>query len=206
MKILLATRNEHKIREARSILEKTSQCELMDLDGIGLSYREEEENLEPYDTFEQNAESKARYFHELSGLPTVADDSGLVVDCLKGAPGVNSKRFSPWSENDGISRDESNNKYLIECLNDHRDEKWIARYICVAAFVESGNNLRLFQGEVEGEILATSRGHGGFGYDPHFFVEALDLTFAEVSQEEKNHLSHRGRAFLGLVQEIDNGL
>ena len=95
MELLLATRNQHKIHEIRTLIEPISKLQLVGLEDVGLNYEEREEELEPYDTFEENALSKAKYFHELSEMPVIADDSGLVVDCLNGAPGVKSKRFSP---------------------------------------------------------------------------------------------------------------
>ena len=142
------------------------------------------------------------YFNQISGLPTLSDDSGLVVDCLGGAPGVNSKRFSPWSEEDLLSRDESNNRFLVESLRTFPDIEWTARYVCVVVLMTIKQNIRVTKGEVEGRVLERSRGKGGFGYDPHFLVGETDLTFAEMSDQEKNRLSHRGKAFQNLLEVI----
>ena len=180
MKILFATRNKHKIREVRTIFNNVSALKILDLDEVGLEYRDCEDSLEPFDTFEENAISKATYFNQISGLPTLSDDSGLVVDCLGGAPGVNSKRFSPWSEEDLLSRDESNNRFLVESLRTFSDIEWTARYVCVVVLMTIKQNIRVTKGEVEGRVLERSRGKGGFGYDPHFLVGETDLTFAEM--------------------------
>ncbi len=202
MKILFATRNKHKIREVRTIFNNVSALKILDLDEVGLEYRDCEDSLEPFDTFEENAISKATYFNQISGLPTLSDDSGLVVDCLGGAPGVNSKRFSPWSEEDLLSRDESNNRFLVESLRTFPDIEWTARYVCVVVLMTIKQNIRVTKGEVEGRVLERSRGKGGFGYDPHFLVGETDLTFAEMSDQEKNRLSHRGKAFQNLLEVI----
>lgn len=202
MRILFATRNKHKIREARTIFSNVPALKILDLDEVGLGYRDCEDSLEPFDTFEENAISKATYFNRISGLPTLSDDSGLVVDCLGGAPGVNSKRFSPWSKEDPLSRDESNNRFLIESLRTFPDIEWTARYVCVVVLMTIKENIRVTKGEVEGRVLQTSRGKGGFGYDPHFLVGETDLTFAEMSDQEKNRLSHRGKAFRNLLEVI----
>ncbi len=202
MKILFATRNKHKIREVRTIFSNVSALKILDLDEVGLEYRDCEDSLEPFDTFEENAISKATYFNQISGLPTLSDDSGLVVDCLGGAPGVNSKRFSPWSEEDLLSRDESNNRFLVESLRTFPDIEWTARYVCVVVLMTIKQNIRVTKGEVEGRVLERSRGKGGFGYDPHFLVGETDLTFAEMSDQEKNRLSHRGKAFQNLLEVI----
>ena len=113
MKLLVATRSAHKMREIREILSEVPDLELVDLVQAGISPAPEEDDLEPYDTFEANARSKARYFHARSGLPTVADDSGLEVDALEGAPGVRSKRFAP-GDSTGIQRDLANNRHLLD--------------------------------------------------------------------------------------------
>ena len=202
MKILFATRNKHKIREVRTIFSNVSALKILDLDEVGLEYRDCEDSLEPFDTFEENAISKATYFNQISGLPTLSDDSGLVVDCLGGAPGVNSKRFSPWSEEDLLSRDESNNRFLVESLRTFSDIEWTARYVCVVVLMTIKQNIRVTKGEVEGRVLERSRGKGGFGYDPHFLVGETDLTFAEMSDQETNRLSHRGKAFQNLLEVI----
>ena len=202
MRILFATRNRHKIKEARSIFRSFSSLKILDLDEIDLAYQDCEDFLETFDSFEENAIAKARYFNQISGLPTLADDSGLVVDCLEGAPGVNSKRFSPWSKGDSISQDESNNRFLIECLRTFPDSDWTARYVCVVVHIVTKENVRVIRGEVEGDIIEHPRGEDGFGYDPHFLVRDTGLTFSEMSGKEKNRLSHRGKAMRNLLEEM----
>ena len=206
MELLLATRNQHKIHEIRTLIEPISKLHLVGLEDVGLNYEEREEELEPYDTFEENALSKAKYFHELSEMPVIADDSGLVVDCLNGAPGVKSKRFSPFSAGDGISRDEANNKHLIHCLSNFPDTEWNARYVCVASFVSENRDPTVSRGEVEGKIITPGRGTEGFGYDPYFLADDSNFTFGEMSEDEKNLLSHRGRAFKILFQVISHAV
>ncbi len=205
MKILLATRNQHKVQEIHSVIEEVPfDLKLVGLEEIGLEYSECEEALEPYETFEENATSKARYFARLSGLPTIADDSGLEVDLLEGDPGVKSKRFSNWSEDDGISRDESNNNYLIDCLRHFSGVKWNARYVCVAVFISGRQVFMSARGEVQGRIIASAKGSEGFGYDPHFLADGSNLTFGQISENEKNCVSHRGKAFQNLIWNIHN--
>ncbi|MDX1567488.1 MAG: non-canonical purine NTP pyrophosphatase, partial [Longimicrobiales bacterium] len=148
---------------------------------------------------------KARYFHDRSGLPTVADDSGLAVDALGGRPGVRSKRFAPDQGLDGEERDRANNRHLIRLLEDVPPEDRTARYVCVAALVEkAGAEPRYFRGEAPGLIVDEPRGTGGFGYDPHFFDPELQKTFAEIPPEEKNARSHRGRAFRALAAHLES--
>lgn len=206
MELLLATRNQHKIHEIRTLIEPISKLQLVGLEDVGLNYEEREEELEPYDTFEENALSKAEYFHELSEMPVIADDSGLVVDCLNGAPGVKSKRFSPFSAEDGISRDEANNKHLIHCLSNLPDTEWQARYVCVATFLFDNKGAKFSKGEVKGRIIKSARGTEGFGYDPHFLPDESNFTFGQMSEDEKNLISHRGRAFKNLFQVISHGV
>lgn len=214
MKLLVATRSAHKMIEIRRILAAVPDLELVDPDAVGIPWTEEEEGLEPYDTFEENAASKARYFRERSGLPTVADDSGLVVDALDGAPGVRSKRFAPVpegvdpQEEDGEVQDRRNNEHLLERLADVPLPERTARYVCVAVLDEGSGaeggdeTLTRFRGEAEGLILARPKGWEGFGYDPLFHDPVLGKTFAEISREEKNARSHRGKAFRALADHL----
>jgi XTP/dITP diphosphohydrolase len=206
VRILFATRNSHKCEEVRSLFKGIAGLEMLNPDEVGLSYQSCEDDLEPFDTFEENASSKARYFHQISGLPTLADDSGLVVDCLNGLPGINSKRFSSWSKGDAISQDEANNEFLVQSLECFRNVEWTARYVCLAVFLDSKANMKMTRGEVEGEIIEIPKGRNGFGYDPHFLVKNTELTFAEMSDRKKNRFSHRGKAFRKLVEEIKSDL
>ncbi len=200
--LLVATRSVDKIAEIRAILGEVPRLRVLDLDQAGVARSPAEEALEPYDTFEKNAISKATYYHEVSGRPTVADDSGLAVDALDGAPGVRSKRFSPERGLDGEERDRVNNAYLLELLEDEPAEERSARYVCVAALVLQNGEVTTFRGEAPGVIAEGPRGHGGFGYDPLFLDVELGRTFGEMSPEEKHERSHRGRAFRALAEHL----
>lgn len=204
MKLLVATRSEGKIREIRRILADVPGCEVVDLSDIGLDPDPAEDELEPYGTFEENAESKARYFATKTGLPTVADDSGIEIDALGGAPGVRTKRFAAdggvdVSELHGQSLDDANNAHMIERLAGVAAADRTARYVCVAVFVVDGAREVVCRGEAPGVIVDEARGAGGFGYDPHVYVPELGRTFAELSPAEKDARSHRGAAFRQLA-------
>ena len=203
MELLLATRSAHKVQEIRMILRGIPGLTLLDLDDIGLEWRDEEEALEPFDTFEENARSKAEYFHTRTGLPTVADDSGLEVDALQGAPGVRSKRFAPVEGLTGHKLDQANNDYLTQQLGSLEIEKRTSQYVCVAVLLGFTDQMIIARGEAKGLILTEPRGDGGFGYDPYFFKPDLEMTFAELHPDQKNELSHRGKAFrtLGSILE-----
>jgi XTP/dITP diphosphohydrolase len=199
MDLLVATRSAHKMQEIRRILGAIQGVRVLDLNGARIEPAPAEDELERWETFEENAFSKARYFHRLSGIPTVADDSGLEVDALGGAPGVRSKRFAPDTGLEGEARDQANNEHLLELLGDRILEERGGRYVCVAALVGSGED-HSFRGEARGLILGRPRGWGGFGYDPLFLDQRLGLTFAEASADVKNERSHRGRAFRALAE------
>lgn len=198
MRLLVATRSAHKLDEIRAILADVADLELVGLSDVGLEPSPDEDELEPYDTFEANAESKARWFHARTGLATVADDSGLAVDALGGRPGVRSKRFAP-GDAEGLERDRANNRHLLKLLDGVPPNERSARYVCAVALVDGDGPARLLRGECEGRILGEERGGGGFGYDPLFFVPELDRTFAEVPAADKHARSHRGRAFRALA-------
>lgn len=199
MRVLAATRSAHKLAEIRQILADVEGVELVGLVEAGVEPDPAEDELEPYETFEENAESKARYFFDLTGLPTVADDSGLEVDALDGRPGVRSKRFAPGPA-EGLERDRANNRHLVSLLDGVEPASRTARYVCALAWVDGPRPARLIRGESPGLILESERGEGGFGYDPLFFVPELGRTFGEVSAEAKHALSHRGRAFRQLAE------
>jgi XTP/dITP diphosphohydrolase len=169
------------------------------LDELGIVETPDEDSLERFDTFEENALAKARYFHHLVKLPTLADDSGLVVNALSGAPGVRSKRFSGRSDLDGRALDAANNRRLLDALRDTSERS--ARFVCVAAYIDGERELSR-RGEIEGLIVDSPRGSGGFGYDPYFFSTELGLTLAEAGLEEKGRVSHRGRALRALVEAL----
>ena len=203
MKLLLATRSAHKAREVARILRDgwSGDFLLATPEDVSIPRSPVEESLEPFDTFEENAASKARYFARLTGLPTVADDSGIEVDALGGRPGVRTKRFAPPGRYPHLSRDEANNRYLLDRLEHVPPERRGARYVCVAAFIDpAGGETARFRGEAPGRILREARGTGGFGYDPIFHDDELGRTFAELTEAEKNARSHRGRAFRRLAR------
>ena len=202
MELVVATRSAHKMREIRRILADVPELRVLDLDEAGVIYDPVEEHLEPHDTFEANARSKAEYFHARTGKPTVADDSGLAVDALDGAPGVRSKRFAPDTGLDGQARDDANNRHLVSRLTGVPENRRTARYVCVAVMVAEGRSEVVARGQAEGRIVDTPRGDGGFGYDPHFFDPELGRTFAEISDAEKNARSHRGGAFRALAERL----
>ena len=199
MELLVATRSEHKLREIRRILAAVPGLVVRSPDEAGVPYDPSEEDLEPYETFEENARSKAEYFHARSGLVTVADDSGIEVDALDGAPGVRSKRFAPDAGLSGLPRDLANNRHLVARLEGVEASRRTARYVCVAALIRGDGGVEYYRGEAPGVIVAEPAGEGGFGYDPHFFDPELGRTFAEISAEEKNARSHRGKAFQALA-------
>jgi XTP/dITP diphosphohydrolase len=192
---LLATRSLGKLYELRPMFSAAG-LEVIDLDGAGIAEEEAESTLEEFDTFEENALAKAKYFRVKSGRPTIADDSGLEVQALGGAPGVRTKRWSGRADLEGRALDVANNDFLLEKLGKQADRR--ARYVCVAALVDGGG-LRTFRGETEGEILDAPRGEGGFGYDPLFLSSDLGITFAEADRAMKERTSHRGRAFSQLI-------
>jgi XTP/dITP diphosphohydrolase len=192
---LLATRSLGKLYELRPMFSAAG-LEVIDLDAAGIAESAEENRLEEFDTFEENALSKANYFRAKSGLVTIADDSGLEVRALGNAPGVRTKRWSGRTDLEGRALDAANNDFLLRKLGTSGDRR--ARYVCVAALVDE-NGQRTFRGETEGEILDAPRGEGGFGYDPLFLSSDLGITFAEADRAAKERTSHRGRAFSQLI-------
>jgi XTP/dITP diphosphohydrolase len=207
--ILLATRSSGKLRELSEIL-RDFDLNVIDLRATGIPVSAAEDDIESFPTFEQNALAKARYFFAQSGMPTLADDSGVVVDALRGAPGVLSKRFSGRSDLAGIELDAANNAKLMSELA-RMDAESVARgegsavrtarYVCVAAFVGSPGELTR-EGKIEGRIIEYPRGAGGFGYDPYFESPELRGTFAEADWSLKSRVSHRGRAFRALLPAL----
>jgi XTP/dITP diphosphohydrolase len=166
------------------------------LDEGGIVASPDEDAVEQYDTFEENALAKARYFFERTGMPTIADDSGLEVVALGGRPGVHSKRFSGRRDLSGQALDDANNAALLEALRGAADRR--ARYVCVAAVVGAGME-RTWRGETSGRIVDAPSGVEGFGYDPYFFSDELGMTFGAATREAKERVSHRGRAFSQLI-------
>ena len=200
--LLLATRSRHKAREIERILAEVGDTgfRLVTLDDVSIPWSDTEESLEPFETFEENAASKARYFARRSGLPTVADDSGLEVLALDGRPGVRTKRFAPPGRYPGLARDEANNRYLLDSLRRVPAESRDARYVCVACFIDPATDTAAsFRGEAPGRILVEPRGSGGFGYDPIFLDVRTGRSYAQLSPGEKDERSHRGQAFRSLT-------
>jgi XTP/dITP diphosphohydrolase len=199
LRVLLATRSKGKMRELRPLFAAVGVA-VIDLEAAGIGEELEEADLERFATFEENALAKARYFHlRAGGVPTVADDSGLEVVALGGAPGVRSKRWSGRTDLSGQALDDANNARLLAALHPHADRR--ARYVCAAAFVEAGTEL-VRRGETTGRIVPVPRGEGGFGYDPYFESDELGKTFGEATLEEKERVSHRGRAFRELLAAL----
>ena len=201
MRLLVATRSTGKQAEARRILEAAGH-EVVLPDDLGLFETPEESGLELADSFEANARAKAEHFQRRSGLPTVADDSGLEVLSLGGAPGVRSKR---WAGATGTVAevDAANNAELLRRLRGAPESKRAARYRCVLVLIRTLHAApEAFEGTCAGRILETPVGTAGFGYDPLFWSTDLSKTFGEATAEEKDRVSHRGRAFEALVAAI----
>ncbi len=196
--LLLATRSSHKVAEIRRILaEAGCTATIMSLDDAHVAWSAKEETIEEFDSFLSNARAKAEYFAKLTGLPTVADDSGLELLSLMGKPGVKSKRFAPNAAAlSGKELDEANNQELLRRLLGADEKRRRASYVCVAVLLRRPTAPPdAFTGRCWGRVLEEPRGAGGFGYDPLFLFEELGKTFAELAPDEKNGVSHRGDAF-----------
>lgn len=191
--LVLATRSAGKIRELTALCAHEGIA-VQTLEALGLAERAEEEGIECFDSFEENADAKARWFAAmLPGRVVLAEDSGLEVDALGGAPGVRSKRWA-GSDASGAALDVANNTALMAALAVHEArEARRARYRCVAVCV-LGAQRWVGAGVVEGVITLAARGRGGFGYDPFFESVELGVTFGEALPEEKARVSHRARA------------
>ncbi|MBO7067972.1 MAG: RdgB/HAM1 family non-canonical purine NTP pyrophosphatase [Bacteroidaceae bacterium] len=194
--IIMATNNAHKLEEVRQILG--NEFQVKGLAEIGCH----EDIPETSDTIEDNALQKARYVHDHYGVDCFADDTGLEVTALEGAPGIYTARFGVMNGY-GESHDaEANIQCLLDKLEEAEDRS--ARFRTVVALVQNGEE-HLFEGIVNGEILAQKVGDGGFGYDPVFApVEANGMAFAQMSAADKNAISHRGRAIMKLVEFLKN--
>lgn len=192
VEILLATHNAGKVREIQQLAARRGWQwrGLDDLSGVP-------EAVEDAETFAENARRKALHYAAATGLPTLADDSGLEVDRLGGAPGVRSARFA------GAPRDDAaNNRKLVAALAGIPLERRTARFRCVLALAGSEGILAETQGMVAGLILDEPRGSNGFGYDPHFLIPSLGRTMAELPSNEKNAISHRGQALRAMLPKI----
>lgn len=189
--LVLASNNRGKLAEFSQLLSPLGFV-LTAQGDLGIPEAEE-----PYLTFVENALAKARHASRLSGLPALADDSGICVPVLGGAPGVLSARYAGEPKSDA-----ANNVKLVSELTAHADKS--AYYYCVLVFVRHADDPQpvIADGRWQGEIIAVPRGQGGFGYDPHFLVRGLGKTAAELDAQEKNRLSHRGQALRLLIEKL----
>lgn len=191
LKVVLASNNKGKLRELGALLEPLA-IELHPQGEFDVPEAEE-----PYNTFLENCLAKARNAARHTGLPAIADDSGICVDALGGAPGVHSARFAGEPKSD-----RRNNEKLVQSLAGSSNRK--AHYTCVLVAVRSADDPEpiIAEGRWYGEVIDHPQGEGGFGYDPYFFIPEAGQTAAELSAEEKNAVSHRGQAMAKLVEEI----
>lgn len=193
-RLVVATRSDHKLREIRQLLADVPDLHVVGLEEAGVQETDAEDGIEVHDTFSANALAKVRYFVPLVRAPVLADDSGLCVDALDGAPGVRSKRFSGRDDLQGADLDRANNELLIARLRDVPPARRTATFACAVALASPDGRDAVFLGRSGGRILEAPRGDGGFGYDPLFFSLELGKTFAEADPKEKNRVSHRARA------------
>lgn len=193
--IVIATRNAHKLEELDRILKAAGiNVELLSVDHFpGAPEVDETE-----DTFEGNALLKARALAQFTGLPAIADDSGLCVDALNGSPGILSARWSGATEN----VDATNLALVLEQTSDVPEEQRGAQFVCAAAYVLPDGTEHVVRGTVEGRLLRAPQGNNGFGYDPIFVPEGFSKTTAEMSPAEKDAISHRSKALAELVTQI----
>lgn len=190
-KILLATSNAHKVEEFKEMLEPFGYTitSLLDFD-------EEFDIEETGTTFEENALIKAKTMHDKLGIAVIADDSGLMVNALDGAPGIYSARFMGKDTSYDIK-----NQYIIDRCKDAEDKG--CQFVCAIAYVEENGESHVFTGVVEGIVADHIEGEKGFGYDPIFYYPPYQTTLANVSEEQKNAVSHRGRALKQFVDFIE---
>jgi XTP/dITP diphosphohydrolase len=200
VRVFLASRNAKKLGEMRRILaEHMPDVEVLGLDDVA-AY---DEPVEDQPTFAGNALLKARVGLRTTGLPTVADDSGLCVDALNGMPGVLSARWSGSSSGDRRGADDRNNALLLDQLHDVPDERRGAHFTCAAAFCAPGVAELVVEGRMEGRVVREPRGGGGFGYDAVFeAAEQPGRTTAELDPADKDAISHRGRALREIAPQI----
>jgi XTP/dITP diphosphohydrolase len=175
---------------------------ILTLDDAGLPAIPDEDHLERFHTFAGNALAKAEHFSRRSGLPVIADDSGLCVDALAGLPGVRSRRFSGRDDLQGEDLDRANNQTLLDRLHGVPATARTAHYVCVAVLLWPGAPPATALGSVSGFILDAPAGNRGFGYDPLFLLPELGRSFAQVDAATKHRFSHRGRAFRALAPII----
>ena len=201
-RLVVATRNPGKVREIHEMLAGLGGYEVDGLADLGIPESPDEDAAEAFETFEENALAKARYFASMTGELALADDSGLCVDALDGAPGVRSRRFAAVDEARGERQDQANNRHLLALLAGIPDEARTARYVCAAAAAWPDGREVVRTGTCDGMILREPRGSGGFGYDPLFYLADEAQTFGELPPDRKNALSHRGKAVRALLQAL----
>lgn len=192
-KLLLASNNRGKLVEIQALLADV-EVELVTPAQWGLALQVEEDGA----TYAENARRKSQAFARLSGLLTLADDSGLEVAALGGQPGLHSARFSPQPG----ATDADRRQYLLQCLQG-LPRPWPARFVCTIALTEPDGQTQVVAGECHGEIIPEERGANGFGYDPIFWIPELGRTMAELGMEEKNRLSHRARAVQAAIPGLE---
>ena len=192
MKVIMATNNVDKLKEIRQILKGTD-VEVVSLREAGIDVAIEETGT----TFDENAVIKAEAIRDLTGEITLADDSGLSIDYLDGAPGVYSSRFMGEDTSYDIK-----NSAILEMLADVPDEKRGARFVCSMAIAYPDGETRLFRGVMEGRIAYEIAGDEGFGYDPIFFLPERGCTSAQLTPDQKNAISHRGKALRQAVEAL----
>ena len=190
MQIILASQNKNKLKELSTIFQINSSKHSLVSPSIVLNVIEDKE------TIKENAEKKALEYFEFYNLPVISDDSGLFVDALNGAPGVHSARFSGENAND-----EKNNDKLLDLLQNNSNRS--ATFKTVLCFYD-GKEFMYALGEINGEILSSPRGENGFGYDPIFFLPELNKTSAQLTDDEKNKISHRALALAGIEEYFSN--
>ena len=191
-KLLIATHNPGKIKELSICMEQTP-FELLSLSDAGVDLDVEEHGR----TYAENASLKATTYADVSGFPTLADDSGLEVDALDGEPGIRSARYAGEDATDC-----DRVAFLLEKLNDTPHTHWTARFCCVIALARPRGTVELFSGQCDGLIVNRPQGTMGFGYDPIFKIPELGKTMAELRLDEKNRVSHRGRAVQSMVSTL----
>jgi XTP/dITP diphosphohydrolase len=195
-RLVLASSNPGKLREFRQMLSPLG-IEVVPQSELGIS-----DAGEPHGTFIENALAKARHACKLSGLASFADDSGICVDALDGEPGVRSARYADAGQAGRDEQDRRNNEKLVAALQGRKDRG--AHYYCVIVLVRRPEDPQplIAEGRWRGEVIATRRGTGGFGYDSHFLLPALGRTAAELEPDEKNAISHRGQALARMVEML----
>lgn len=196
MKLVLASNNVGKLAEFSRLLAD------LNIEVVSQGSLNVPECDEPFETFVENALRKARHAAKLTGLPALADDSGICVPALNGAPGVYSARYAEVMD-DGLSKDARNNLKLIHELKSITDKR--AYFYCMLVLVRHEHDPQpiIVDGQWWGEVSEQAKGEGGFGYDPHFYIPDLKLTAAQLTKEQKNILSHRGQATALLIKKLE---